>query len=60
MVDKRMIYQVSYDISKEKTRKREFRGLITASKDTQCNNLFLITDFHREEVIVEDKVIKIR
>lgn len=53
------IYQVSYDISKEKTRKREFRGLITASKDTQCNNLFLITDFHREEVIVEDKVIKI-
>ncbi len=53
------IYQVSYDISKEKTRKREFRGLITASKDTQCNNLFLITDFHREEVVVEDKVIKI-
>ena len=53
------IYQVSYDISKEKTRKRELRGLLTASKETQCNNLFLITDFQREEVIVEDKVIKI-
>lgn len=53
------IYQVSYDISKEKTRKRELRGLLTASKETLCNNLFLITDFQREEVIVEDKVIKI-
>ncbi len=53
------IYQVSYDISKEKTRKRELRGLLAASKETLCNNLFLITDFHREEVTVDDKLIKI-
>lgn len=53
------IYQVSYDISKEKTRKRELRGLLAASNETRCNNLFLITDFHREEVIVDDKLIKI-
>lgn len=53
------IYQVSYDISKEKTRKRELRGLLMASKETRCNNLFLITDFHWEEVIVEDKRIRI-
>lgn len=53
------VYQVSYDISKEKTRKRELRGLLSASKETRCDNLFLITDFHREEVTIEDKLIKI-
>lgn len=53
------IYQVSYDISKEKTRKRELRGLLAASKETGCNTLFLITDFHREEVTVEDRRVKI-
>ena len=53
------IYQVSYDISKEKTLKREMRGLLTASKETRCNNLYLITDFQRDEVIVEDKKVHI-
>lgn len=53
------IYQVSYDISKEKTRKRELRGLLAASGETRCNNLFLITDFHREEVTINGKLIKI-
>jgi len=53
------IYQVSYDISKETTRKRELRGLLAASKETRCNHLFLITDFHREEVTIEDKRIKV-
>lgn len=53
------IYQVSYDISKEKTRKREIRGLLAAAKETKCDNLYLITDFHREDLTVEDKLIKI-
>ncbi len=53
------IYQVSYDISKDKTRKRELRGLLTASKETRCNNLFLITDFHRENLNIKDKQIQI-
>lgn len=53
------IYQVSYDISNEKTRNRELRGLLAASKETRCNNLFLITDFYREELTVDDKLIKI-
>ena len=35
------------------------RGLLTASKETRCNNLYLITDFQREEVIVEDKTVHI-
>lgn len=53
------IYQVSYDISKEKTRKRELRGLLAASKETRCNNLYLITDFQREELVMDDKPIHI-
>ena len=46
------IYQVSYDISNEKTRKREIKGCIAGAKATQCNNLFLITD-HESETIKE-------
>ena len=38
------VYQVCYDLTKEKTRAREIRGLLTASKHTRCDNLFLITD----------------
>ncbi len=53
------IYQVSYDISKESTREREIRGLMAASKGTKCNNLYLITDFQREEVMVDGKLVKI-
>lgn len=53
------IYQVSYDISKEKTFNREIRGLIEASEETKCNNLFLITDFHHEDILKNGKTIHI-
>lgn len=44
--------QVSYDISTEKTRKREINGLMIAARQTQCNNLLLLTD-HESSIIVE-------
>lgn len=47
------VYQVSYDISNEKTRKREIKGCIAGAKATRCNNLFLITD-HESEIIEEE------
>lgn len=47
------IYQVSYDISNGKTRKREIKGCIAGAKATKCDNLFLITD-HESEIIEED------
>ena len=47
------VYQVSYDISNEKTRKREIRGCIAGAKATQCDNLFLITN-HESGTIEED------
>lgn len=37
------LIQVSYDISKPKTRQRELNALITASEELKCNNLTLIT-----------------
>lgn len=48
------VYQVSYDISNEKTRKREIKGCIAGAKATKCDNIFLITD-HDSEVIEEDE-----
>ena len=47
------VYQVSYDISKEKTKKREIKGCIAGAKATKCNNIFLITD-HESEIIEEE------
>ena len=47
------VYQVSYDISNEKTRKREIKGCIAGAKATKCDNIYLITD-HESEVIEED------
>lgn len=47
------VYQVSYDISNEKARRREVRGCVAAAKETQCTQLFLITD-HETETIETD------
>lgn len=53
------IYQVSYDISNEKTRKREVRGCIAGAKATKCNNIFLITDHESGMIEVEGYTIQI-
>lgn len=47
------VYQVSYDISNEKTRKREIKGCIAGAKATKCNNIYLITD-HENDIIEKD------
>lgn len=47
------VYQVSYDISNEKTRKREIKGCIAGARATKCDNIFLITD-HESGIIEED------
>ncbi len=53
------IYQVSYDISKEKTLQRELRGLLAASTATRCDNLYLITDNERRTVTAGGKTVSI-
>lgn len=52
--------QVSYDISSEKTRKREIKGLLLAAHQTGCDNLLLLTDHERGEVEETDCHIKIQ
>ncbi|MBQ2176634.1 MAG: ATP-binding protein, partial [Alphaproteobacteria bacterium] len=51
--------QVSYDISAEKTRKREVNGLLLAARQTGCNNLLLLTDHESEEIDMNGHHIKV-
>ena len=52
--------QVSYDISSEKTRKREINGLLLAAKLTGCNDLLLLTDHEYGTTEESDHSIKIQ
>lgn len=52
--------QVSYDISAEKTRKRELKGLSLAAQMTGCKDLLLLTDHTYEDTVHEGYEIKIR
>ena len=52
--------QVSYDISVEKTRKREINGLVLANKMSGCDNLLLLTDHDYNETEQNGLPIRIR
>ena len=52
--------QVSYDISAEKTRKREVKGLLLATRQTKCENLLLLTDHESEEIRQDGHKIKVQ
>lgn len=53
-------YQVSYDISKEKTRNREINGLLMVAGKTGCKDLTLLTDHEYDDMEVNGHNIKIR
>ena len=52
------LIQVCYDIKDEKTKKREIKSLIYASKELKCNNLIVITEDYKKEEKIDDKKIK--
>lgn len=52
--------QVSYDISAEKTRKREINGLLLAAKQTKCENLLLLTDHESDNIETSGHSIKVQ
>ena len=52
--------QVSYDISSEKTRKREIKGLLLAARQTGCDNLLLLTDHENGEIEESSYKIKVQ
>ncbi len=49
------LYQVCYDMSEEKTRKREINGLLQGARKFNCTDLTIIT-FSQEETIIEDNM----
>ena len=53
------IYQVAYDISTPKTRRREINGAATAAKRTRCDNVYILTDHQRETIIYDNVKIKV-
>lgn len=52
--------QVSYDISADKTRKREINGLLLAARQTQCENLLLLTDHESEHIQQDGHIITVQ
>lgn len=52
--------QVSYDISTEKTRRREIKGLLLAAQQTRCTDLLLLTKCTNEEIQESGYRIKIQ
>src|SRR3989344_783832 len=52
------LIQVCYDIKDEKTKKREIKSLMDASKELKCNNLMVITDDYGKEENIDNKRIK--
>lgn len=52
--------QVSYDISSEKTKKREISGLLLAAQKTGCDQLLLLTDHNVEDLIQDGHKIAVR
>ena len=53
------LYQVTWNMSDPDTRKREIDGLLEASKQTGCDHLYVITKEEEEDLIAENKQIKI-
>lgn len=53
------LIQVSYDISKTKTRERELDALVKASEELKCDNLLLITWDQEDSVVYKGKRIRI-
>ena len=51
------LVQVCYDITSEKTRKRELNALIEAAEELHCDNLLVITNSQEEKTEWKGKEI---
>lgn len=54
------LIQVSYNISNDKTYRRELNALLKASTPLKCNNLTLITAFDEKTIEESGKTINVR
>ena len=53
------LIQVCYDMSAEKTRKRELDALTEASEELKCNKLIVITNSQEKKIEWKDKEIDV-
>ena len=53
------LIQVCYDMTSDKTRKRELDALDEAAKELQCDNLLVITNSVDDKIVWNDKMISI-
>lgn len=51
--------QVCYDMSSEKTRKRELDALVEAAEELHCDNLLVITNSQEEKIEWKNKTIEV-
>ena len=54
------LIQVCYDMTSEKTRKRELDALIEAAEELHCDHLLVITNSEQQNLIWEEKQISIK
>ena len=54
------LIQVCYDMSSEKTRKRELDALVEAAGELGCDNLLVVTNSQEETVEWKNKDIQIK
>ncbi|MDE6437716.1 MAG: DUF4143 domain-containing protein, partial [Muribaculaceae bacterium] len=54
------LIQVCYDMTSEKTRKRELDALVEAAEELHCDNLLVITNSEQQDLIWEGKQISIK
>lgn len=53
------LYQVCYDLTNEKTRKREINGLVQGAKKFNCQNLTIITFSETDTIHIDQLTIQI-
>lgn len=53
------LIQVCYDMTSEKTRKRELDALAEAAEEFHCDNLLVITNSQEEKIEWKDKIINV-
>lgn len=51
--------QVCYDMSSEKTRKRELDALVEAAEELHCDNLLVITNSQEEKIEWKNKTFEV-
>lgn len=53
------LIQVCYDMTSERTRKRELAALVEAAEELHCDNLLVITNSQEEKIEWKDRLISI-